>query len=409
MSLLSPSRLLLVTLCVFASTSRRQQGLVSAFPYHKRQWNARHSTVSLQASSSSDGFCDRVYDGYTLDTSSLQASLKAVRESMDSIQTSIDATKQTLEESSSSSYSSLSSSSSAILDTAATTTTISDATDLPSSIPVNDMVVTASAADIDINVDTTLPETTDAFPFVDMDDATELWNNVIAQLQQNVPSFQPVHDHDHQQYFPSGVGSMRDSLQSIQQSIQETQAIHNPEAVLATMLSVPDVPTEEVVVTTATAVVHRVPTLLEYLTGNMGVGAPFESQSSPSIVANDHQAWRDATQFLESASADSAATTMLSNAKIKWSMMVSNTYLVLGLPPPEDSIQSGAVISSSLSLFTAFFALLFAMGAKELTKSQAEEDMKLLILEYQRQQASLRSQMVSIFARRTQRLLYFAL
>jgi len=85
---------------------------------------------------------------------------------------------------------------------------------------------------------------------------------------------------------------------------------------------------------------------------------------------------------------------MLSNAKIKLSMMVYNTYLTLGLQAPEEYAKSGATIAPSVSLFTAFFATLWAIGSKQMARSQAEETMKTLILSYKQQQATLKSQML---------------
>lgn len=329
----------------------------------------RVSTSTLQASSAEENM-DNVYN---LDTSSLQESLKAIRESMSSIQDSIDATKRTL----------------ASVPISSDSMTISDVTP---SLSSSQHVVEVTSNPVEM---------------VQMDDAPQIWNDVMAQLQ-NSPYFSTPSD---DRYFPSSsVDSMRDSLNSIQQSILEGHAIHGTESsMLLANLPADNAATAATLVvdvasTTTMAGAEKVPTLVDYIAGKMGISGDFQSKLSLS----SSQAWKDATKFEENASsqtwkgvtkfmedASSESVVIMANAKIKLSMMVSNTYLVLGLKPPEEYVQSGATITPSISLITAFFALLWAMGSKQLARSQAEDSMKAIILEYQRQQATLKSQMVS--------------
>ena len=334
------------------------QGLV-----HVEKTSTTTTTTTLQASSE-----EYAAGYYGLDTSPLQESLKAVRESMDSMQESIDATKQTLGESSLSSTA---------------TKAISDASSLSHNTIAPEVVPSSSNSIMEP-------------AFVQLEDATQIWKDVMTQLQQNAPK---------DDYFPSSsVDSMRDSLNSIQQSIRQVhQTIHpGSDGTSSMLLASSDLPASDIASdAVAAAVTNHVPTLVDYLaekTGLVVVGdyaADFQSQLSSSIMSSEKQAWKDASNFLENASSSaSSMTSVLSNAKIKLSMMISNTYLVLGLEPPETYVKSGATITPSFSLITAFFALLWAMGSKEMARSQAEESMKAIILEYQRQQATLKTQMV---------------
>ncbi|CAJ1937842.1 unnamed protein product [Cylindrotheca closterium] len=324
------------------SPQQQQQGLENAI--------TTATSTALQASSEDHA--------YGLDTSPLQDSLKAVKESMESIQESIDATKQTLGESSSQSLTSL---------------MISDAS------PLQEALVSST---------TTITTTSNS---VSPEDATQLWNNVMEQLRQNTNSAFNADD----RYFPSSsVDSMRDSVNSMQQSIQEVHQTIYPEST-SVLLASSDVAAPTVSATAAAT--NHVPTLVDYLvakTGLLGGGNDFQSQLSSSIVSTENQAWKEASKFLENASSDSS--NILSNAKIKLSMMISNTYLVMGLEPPESYVKSGATIAPSLSLITTFFALIWAIGSREMARSQAEDSLKAIILDYQRQQATLKTQMVPL-------------
>jgi hypothetical protein len=118
-----------------------------------------------------------------------------------------------------------------------------------------------------------------------------------------------------------------------------------------------------------------------------------ESMNAAATTEYNNQLRQGMSKFVENASAESTA--IAANAKIKLSMMVSNTYLMLGLEPPESMAHSGSPVTASVSLLAAFFAVLWAFGSKEMARKQTEENFKLILREHEKQQVFLKSQMVS--------------
>jgi hypothetical protein len=196
-------------------------------------------------------------------------------------------------------------------------------------------------------------------------------------------------------YFQASVGSMRDSLLSIQQSIDDVKQIHS------SALSVSPVGEAS----------HSVPVLTDYVVSNthmqpvveevsrnggIWIGDiihKLESMNAAATTEYNNQLRQGMSKFVENASAESTA--IAANAKIKLSMMVSNTYLMLGLEPPESMAHSGSPVTASVSLLAAFFAVLWAFGSKEMARKQTEENFKLILREHEKQQVFLKSQMVS--------------
>jgi hypothetical protein len=196
-------------------------------------------------------------------------------------------------------------------------------------------------------------------------------------------------------YFQASVGSMRDSLVSIQQSIEDVKQIHSSALSVSPVReashSVP-ILTDYVVSKT-----HMQP-VVEEVSRNGGIWIrdsihKLESMNAAATTEYNNQVRQGMSKFLENASAES--TTMAANAKIKLSMMVCNTYVMLGLEPPESVAHSGAPVTASVSLLAAFVAVLWAFGSKEMARKQTEENFKLILRKHEEQHVFLKSQVVS--------------
>jgi hypothetical protein len=273
---------------------------------------------------------------YATNADSLRESLQSMRHSMSSIQESIETTRYSLD--------------------AATSITISKAT-------------------------SSIAEKTE------IDEAASILKEAMKQVKSSPDDG----------YFQASVGSMRDSLVSIQQSIEDVKQIHS------SPLSVSVSPVGEAS--------HSVPVFTDYVVSkthmqpaveeasrNGGIWIrdsihKLESMNAAATTEYNNHVRQGMSKFLENASAES--TTMAANAKIKLSMMISNTYLTLGLEPPESMAHSGTPVTPSVSLLAAFFAVLWAFGSKEIARKQTEEEFKIILREHAEQQVFLKSQIVS--------------
>eukprot|EP00980_Cylindrotheca_fusiformis_P013618 scaffold3505_cov98-Cylindrotheca_fusiformis.AAC.6 len=219
----------------------------------------------------------------------------------------------------------------------------------------------------------------------DMDDAADILKEAMKNLKMSSDGG----------YFQASVSSIRGSLSSIQHTIEDVRQMQ---------------PLQNGALSTSSGAEtsHSVPILADYVVSKTHLKPVFEEFSrqggdlvrdnihkiesiSSATTGYNKQLQEGMARFLENASSESAVIAV--NAKIKLGMMVSNTYLMLGLEPPESMARSGAPITPSVSLFAAFFAILWAIGAKEMSRKQTEDNFKIVLREYEKQQMRLQAQM----------------
>lgn len=199
-------------------------------------------------------------------------------------------------------------------------------------------------------------------------------------------------------YFQASVGSMKDSLVSIQQSIEQVKEVHQVHNSVFSASQLADASQNVPILSNYVASKTHLQPVVEEVsrTGSNLIRDSIhnlESMNSAATAEYNNQLQQGMAKFLDSASSESVV--MAANAKIKLSMMVTNTYLMLGLEPPESLARSGSPVTASVSLFAAFFAVLWAFGSKEMARKQTEDNFKIIIRDYEEQQAILRTQMVS--------------
>jgi hypothetical protein len=197
-------------------------------------------------------------------------------------------------------------------------------------------------------------------------------------------------------HFQASVGSMRDSLVSIQQSIEDVKQIHSSAISVSPVGEASH--SVSLLADNVVSKTHMQPAM-EEVSRNGGIWIrdsthKLESMNAAATTEYNDQLRQGMSNYLENAPAESTA--MAANAKIKLSMMVSNTHLMLGLEPPENMAHSGTPVTSSVSLLAAFFALLWAFGSKEMARKQTEENFELILRKHEAQQVFLKSRVVSI-------------
>jgi hypothetical protein len=183
----------------------------------------------------------------------------------------------------------------------------------------------------------------------------------------------------------SSTGSLRNSLLSIKEAIQDFKESHG-----------------SVYPTGGAEARGKAPLLADYIKSGVGIDDTHNSvgsvaRSSSNIVANmaDKQSAQLAVDDIVRSSGDyihqsinslmhtttggsGVESAVVAAAKIKLSMMIGNTYMLFGMDPPESLVRSGASISPAFHLFVAFFAVLLALGSKEIGKAQTHNHLQAL-------------------------------
>jgi hypothetical protein len=177
----------------------------------------------------------------------------------------------------------------------------------------------------------------------------------------------------------SSTGSLRNSLLSIKEAIQDFKESQG-----------------------GAEAGGKSPLLADYIKSGVGIDHTHNSvgsvaRSSSNIVANiaDKQSAQPAVDDIVRSSGDyihqsinslmhtttvgsGVESEVVAAAKIKLSMMIGNTYMLFGMDPPESLVRSGASISPAFHLFVAFFAVLLALGSKEIGKAQTHNHLQAL-------------------------------